>query len=45
MGLNWCTQSEVLENAVLRSIFGSKMEEMRGGWRNLYKGDVHSSFT
>jgi hypothetical protein len=31
----------VFENRVLRKIFGSKRDEVRGEWRTLNSGDLH----
>jgi hypothetical protein len=30
------------ENMVLRRVFGSKMEEVVGGWRRLYNEELHN---
>jgi hypothetical protein len=35
----------VFENWVLRRIFGSKMEEVAGGWRRLHNEDLHDMYT
>jgi len=35
----------VCENGILRRIFGPKREEVRGGWRKLYKGEVHKLYS
>jgi hypothetical protein len=32
----------VLENRVLRRIFGPKGEEVAGGWRRLHKEELHN---
>jgi hypothetical protein len=32
----------VLENRVLRIIFGPKREEMAGGWRRLHNEELHN---
>jgi hypothetical protein len=35
----------VLEDRVLRRIFGTKMDEMIGGRRKLYKEDLHNLYS
>jgi hypothetical protein len=35
----------VFENRVLRGIFGSKREEVTGGWRKLHSGELHSLYS
>jgi hypothetical protein len=30
---------------VLRKIFGSKREEVAGGWRRLHNGELHNMYT
>jgi hypothetical protein len=35
----------VLENRVLRRIFGPKGDEMVEGWRNLHKEELHNLYT
>jgi hypothetical protein len=32
----------VFENRVLRRMFGSERDELTGGWRKLYKGELHN---
>jgi hypothetical protein len=32
----------VFENRVLRRIFGSKMDEVTGGWRKLHNEELHN---
>jgi hypothetical protein len=32
----------VFENRVLRKIFGPKRDEVIGGWRKLYNGELHN---
>jgi hypothetical protein len=34
---------KVFENRVLRRIFGSKREEVVGGWRRLHNEDLHQT--
>jgi hypothetical protein len=34
----------VIENRVLRGIFGPKMEEVAGGWRILHNVELHNLF-
>jgi hypothetical protein len=34
----------VFENRVLRRIFGSKMEEVVGGWRRLHNEELHNLY-
>jgi hypothetical protein len=34
----------VFENRVLRRIFGSKREEVAGGWRRLRNGELHNLY-
>jgi hypothetical protein len=35
----------VFENRVLRRIFGSKRDEVTGGWRKLNDGELHNLFS
>jgi hypothetical protein len=35
----------VLENRVLRRIFGSKRDEVTGGWRKLHIEELHSLYS
>jgi PAS domain-containing protein len=35
----------VFENRVLRRIFGSKRDEVTGGWRKLYNEELHNLYT
>jgi hypothetical protein len=35
----------VFENRVLRKIFGSKKEEMLGGWRKLHNDGLHNLYS
>jgi hypothetical protein len=35
----------VFENRVLRRIFGTKREEVAGGWRRLHYDNFHNSYT
>jgi hypothetical protein len=35
---------KVLENRVLRRIFGPKRGEMVGGWRKLHKEELHNAY-
>jgi hypothetical protein len=35
----------VLENRVLRRIFGSKRDEVAGGWRKLHNEELHNSYS
>jgi hypothetical protein len=35
----------VFENRVLRRIFGSKRNEVTGGWRNLYNKELHNLYS
>jgi hypothetical protein len=35
----------VFENRVLRRIFGSKREEVVGGWRRLHNEELHNLYT
>jgi hypothetical protein len=35
----------VLENRVLRGIFGRKKEEVAGGWRRLRNEELHNLYT
>jgi hypothetical protein len=32
----------VFENRVLRRMFGSERDELPGGWRRLYNGELHN---
>jgi hypothetical protein len=34
-------QQKIFENRVLRRIFGSKREEVAGGWRRLHNEEIH----
>jgi len=34
----------VFENRVLRKIFGSKREEVAGGWRRLHNEELHNLY-
>jgi hypothetical protein len=34
----------VFENRVLRGIFGSKRDEVIGGWRKLHNEDLHNLY-
>jgi hypothetical protein len=34
----------VFENRMLRRIFGSKREEVAGGWRTLHNEELHNLF-
>jgi hypothetical protein len=35
----------VCENRVLRRIFGSKREEVAGGWRRLHNEELHNLYS
>jgi hypothetical protein len=35
----------VLENRILRRIFGPKRDEVTGGWRNLHNEELHVSYS
>jgi hypothetical protein len=35
----------VLENGVLRRIFGPKRDEVTGGWRRLHSEELHNSYS
>jgi hypothetical protein len=35
----------VLENRVLRRIFGPKRDEVTGGWRGLYNEELHDLYS
>jgi hypothetical protein len=35
----------VLQNRVLRRIFGPKRDEMVGGWRKLHNGELHNLYS
>jgi hypothetical protein len=35
----------VLENRVLRRIFGPKRDEVRGGWRKLHNEELHNLYS
>jgi hypothetical protein len=35
----------VFENKVLRGIFGSKRDEVTGGWRKLHNEDLHDLYS
>jgi hypothetical protein len=35
----------VLDNRVLRRIFGTKRDEMVGGWRKLHNEELHNLYT
>jgi hypothetical protein len=35
----------VFENRVLRRIFGTKREEVAGGWRRLHNEELHNLYT
>jgi hypothetical protein len=35
----------VFENRVLRRIFGSKRNEVKGGWRNLHNEELHNLYS
>jgi hypothetical protein len=35
----------VFENKVLRRIFGSKLDEVTGGWRKLHKEELHHLYS
>jgi hypothetical protein len=34
----------VFENRVLRRIFGPKLDEMMGEWRNLHNAELHALY-
>jgi hypothetical protein len=34
----------VFENRVLRRIFGSKRDEVKGGWRKLHNEELHNLY-
>jgi hypothetical protein len=34
----------ILENRVLRRIFGSKRDEVTGGWRKLHNEELHNLY-
>jgi hypothetical protein len=36
---------QVIENRVLRRIFGSKKDEIRGGWRELHNEELHNLYS
>jgi hypothetical protein len=36
---------KVFENRVLRGIFGLKRDGVTGGWRKLYKEELHNLYT
>jgi hypothetical protein len=38
------TRWKVFENRVLRRIFGSKREEVEGGWRRLYNEELYNLY-
>jgi hypothetical protein len=38
------TQTEVFENRVLRRIFGTKRDEVIGGWRKLHNEELHNLY-
>jgi hypothetical protein len=35
----------VVENRVLRVIFGCEREEVKGGWRKVHKEELHNLFS
>jgi hypothetical protein len=35
----------VFENRVLRGIFGTKRDEVRGEWRKLHNGELHNLYS
>jgi hypothetical protein len=35
----------IVENRVLRRIFGPKRDEVAGGWRKLLNGEVHNFYS
>jgi hypothetical protein len=35
----------VFENSVLRRIFGSKRDEVTGGWRKLHSEELHNLYS
>jgi hypothetical protein len=35
----------LFENKVLRRIFGSKRDEVTGGWRKLHNGELHDLYS
>jgi hypothetical protein len=35
----------VIENRVLRRIFGSKRDEVTGGWRELHNEELHNLYS
>jgi hypothetical protein len=35
----------VFENGVLRTIFGLKRDEARGGWRKLHNEELHNLYS
>jgi hypothetical protein len=39
------TQTGVFENRVLRRIFGSKRDEVTGGWRKLHNEELHNLYS
>jgi hypothetical protein len=51
MGVNcflalWEERSlRVLENRLLRRIFGPKTDEVRGGWRKLHNEELHNLYS
>jgi hypothetical protein len=36
---------EMLENRVLKKIFGSKRDEVMGGWRKLHNEELHNLYS
>jgi hypothetical protein len=48
MGVNMLPEGRItyrlriFENSVMRRIFGSKSEEVKGGWRMLHTKEVHN---
>jgi hypothetical protein len=39
------TQTEGVENRVLRRIFGLKRDEVTGGWRKLHNEELHNLYS
>jgi hypothetical protein len=40
-----CFVTPKLENRVLRRIFGSKRDEVTGGWRKLHNEELHNLYS
>jgi hypothetical protein len=45
LGFGWIILLRVFGNRVLRRIFGSKRDEVTGGWRELHNEELHNLYS